>query len=239
MIPKKIHYIWFGKKNKSKLIQMCINSWKRKLTDYEIIEWNEDNINIKKICDSNKFFKKCYELKLWAFVSDYLRLYILYNEGGIYLDTDVEVIKKYDDLLELSVFMGFEQGGYIGTSVIGAESGNYLIKRLLEFYDEQIWNVDFYNNPIIFKYVLDTEPEVFNLCKIMDKECFSPYDPTKKNECIIETDETYSIHWYTNEWNMKLDGYVFLNTKHIKNRAKKLFVSLKKVIGYIKRNKKR
>ena len=131
MIPKKIHYIWFGKKNKNKLTEICINSWKRTLIDYEIIEWNEQNIDIEKLCNSNKFFKKCYELKLWAFVSDYLRLYILYNEGGIYLDTDVEVLKKYDELLNNQVFMGFEEGEYIGTSVIGSEKHNPLIEEEL------------------------------------------------------------------------------------------------------------
>ena len=81
MIQKKIHYIWLGGKQKSKLTEICINSWKRVLPDYEIIEWNENNLEIEELCKENRFFKKCYELKLWAFVSDYIRLYVLYKYG--------------------------------------------------------------------------------------------------------------------------------------------------------------
>lgn len=234
MIPKKIHYIWFGKKNKNKLTEICINSWKRTLIDYEIIEWNEENIDIEKLCNSNKFFKKCYELKLWAFVSDYLRLYILYNEGGIYLDTDVEVLKKYDELLNNQVFMGFEEGEYIGTSVIGSEKHNPLIKRLLNFYDNEIWNVDFYNNPIIFKFLLDKEPEIFRECTIYEKEYFSPYTIGKEYTSIVEEKNTYSIHWYTNNWNLTRKAYIFLNTKHLRFSIHKIIQIIRKSIGYSK-----
>lgn len=234
MIPKKIHYIWFGKKNKNKLTEICINSWKRTLTDYEIIEWNEKNLNIGELCKSNRFLKKCYELKLWAFVSDYLRLYILYNEGGIYLDTDVEVLKKYDELLNNKVFMGFEEGGYIGTSVIGAEKHNPLIKRLLNFYDNEIWNVDFYNNPIIYKFLLEKEPEIFRECTIYEKEYFSPYTIGKEYTSSVEENNTYSIHWYTNNWNLTRRAYIFLNTKHLRFSIYKILQIIRKSIGYSK-----
>lgn len=154
MIPKKIHYIWLGGKPKNKLTEVCINTWKRNLLDYRIIEWNESNIDLANLCNENRFLKKCVELKLWAFVSDYLRLWILENQGGIYLDTDVEVLKPFDPLLNQHVFMGYEANNFVGTAVIGAEKGNTLIARLLEFYNDDIWDVDFINNPIIFKLSL-------------------------------------------------------------------------------------
>ena len=95
MIPKKIHYCWFGGAPKSKLAKKCIKSWKRKCPDYEIIEWNESNYDVTKI----PFMKEAYDAKKWGFVPDYARLDIIYNNGGIYLDTDVEIVKSLDDLL--------------------------------------------------------------------------------------------------------------------------------------------
>ena len=94
MIPKKIHYCWFGGNEKSKLAKKCINSWKKYCPDYEIIEWNESNFDVTK----NDYLKFCYENKKWAFLSDLARLMIIYSEGGIYFDTDVEMIKNIDFL---------------------------------------------------------------------------------------------------------------------------------------------
>lgn len=234
MIPKTIHYIWLGGKPKSKLTEVCINSWRRALPDYEIIEWNEKNLDLQKLCKENEFLKKCLDFKLWAFVSDYLRLWILKNEGGIYLDTDVEVLKDLSPLLTNHVFMGYEANNYVGTAVIGAEKENALIARLLEFYKEDIWNVDFINNPIIFKYLLEIEPSIFKECKIYPQTYFSPYVPGIETNKKIETEDTYSIHWFTQNWNMSRKGYVFINTKHIKNPVRKLIVILKKNLGYIR-----
>ena len=93
-IPKIIHYCWFGKNEKPDIVIKCIDSWKKILNEYEIIEWNEKNFKI----DSNKFVKQAYDSKKFAFVSDYVRVYALYNYGGIYLDTDVEVFKSLDEL---------------------------------------------------------------------------------------------------------------------------------------------
>ena len=235
MIEKKIHYIWLGGKQKSKLTEICINSWKRVLPDYEIIEWNENNLEIEELCKENRFFKKCYELKLWAFVSDYVRLYVLYKYGGIYLDTDVEVLKSYNPLLNDKVFMGYEVNDFVGTAVIGAEKNNPIIKRLLEFYDDEIWNVDFINNPIIFKYLLEREPDKFSDCKLYPQNYFSPYEPNHVYDMTVEELDTYSIHWYTQNWNMSKKGYVFINTKHIKCPIKKGVCALKKNLGYLKR----
>ena len=113
MIPKKIHYCWFGGNPLPETVQRCINSWRKFCPDYEIIEWNESNYNIHKI----PFIAEAYDAKKYAFVSDYARLDIIYNEGGIYLDTDVELIRSLDTLLSNNSFMGMEFAGQVATGL--------------------------------------------------------------------------------------------------------------------------
>ena len=110
-IPKIIHYCWFGRGEKPEIVKRCINSWKENLKDYEIIEWNENNFDI----NINNYVKEAYENKKYAFVSDYVRVYALYNMGGIYFDTDVEVFKSLDEFLQEDSFWGFEEKDYIAT----------------------------------------------------------------------------------------------------------------------------
>lgn len=232
MIQKKIHYIWLGKNKKDRASQICINSWKTILKSYEIIEWNEDNLPLDFIANNNRFFYFCRKYKLWAFMSDYLRLWVLYNEGGIYMDTDVQVIKSFDDLLQKKMFLGYELNDYIGTGIIGAEKGNLLIKELLDFYENQIWKVDFYQNPLIFSNVLKERNSLHRYCDIMEKEYFSPYNPNKDyGNDIVQTEKTYTIHWFNANWGMTRKGYVFLNTKQF-HGLKKFFEILRKSIGY-------
>lgn len=134
MIPKKIHYCWFGGKEKPEDVILCINSWKKFLPDYEIIEWNENTFNIK---TSNQYVGEAYENKKWAFVSDYVRLVALYEQGGLYFDTDVEVFKSFDDLLNLSCFFGFESKDYVASAVMGCKEGHWLIKNFLASYEKR------------------------------------------------------------------------------------------------------
>lgn len=131
MIPKKIHYVWLGKGEKNDRIKACMESWKKYLPDYEIKEWNEDNFDI----NYNEFTKKSYELGKYAFTSDVIRLYALYTEGGIYMDTDVEVYKPLDEFLGEEGFTGFECKHYPVTATMGAEKGNPIIKLFLDWYD--------------------------------------------------------------------------------------------------------
>ena len=133
MIPKIIHYCWFGKGEKNDLIKRCMESWKQYLPEYEIKEWNEDNFPI----NYNTFTKQAYEAKKWAFVSDVARLYALYHDGGIYVDTDVEVMKSLDEFLGNKAFTGFEMIGYPVCATMGAEAGNPLIKELLDYYNDK------------------------------------------------------------------------------------------------------
>ena len=127
MIPKKIHYCWFGRGEKPKLARRCIASWKKFCPDYEIIEWNEDNFDI----NTNAYMQMCYEQKRYAFLTDYLRLLIIQEHGGVYFDTDVEVVKPLDDLLDSGAFFGFETDQYVNTGEgFGAEAGHPVVRQM-------------------------------------------------------------------------------------------------------------
>ncbi len=145
MIPKKIHYVWVGGKEKPKDIKRCMSTWTKHLKGYEIKEWNESNFDI----NSHPFVKKAYEAKKWAFVSDYIRAYAIYNEGGIYLDTDVLVLKPLDDMLNNKAFVGFETNDHPFTAVFGAESGHPFVKDMLDYYDNVKLDFKFKDNNTI------------------------------------------------------------------------------------------
>ncbi len=131
LIPKKIHYFWFGKNPMTEMMRRCMDSWKRYCPDYEIIEWNEDNYDITK----NKFMLEAYEAGKYGFVPDYARLDIIYRHGGIYFDTDVEMVRNIDDMLYNEAFFGFGNYGRINTGAgFGSVAGHRVFKRLLEEY---------------------------------------------------------------------------------------------------------
>ena len=130
MIPKKIHYCWFGRGEKPENVQECLASWSKFCPDYQIIEWNEDNFDI----DAYRYTREAYDAKKYAFVSDVARVYALYNFGGIYLDTDVEVLKSFDEILNTGIVLGFEEGDYVATSFMAAEPRHNLFKDFLNSY---------------------------------------------------------------------------------------------------------
>jgi len=137
MIPKIIHYCWFGNNPKTKLIEYCISSWKEHLSDYQIMEWNETNFDL----NINDFVKRAASDKKWAFVSDYVRAYALYNIGGIYLDTDVEIKKSLDEFLLHSAFSGFESKGFPFTALWASEKGHIWPEKVLQHYAQMNhWN---------------------------------------------------------------------------------------------------
>lgn len=158
MIPKKIHYCWFGGNEMPELSKKCLESWKKYCKDYEIIEWNEKNIDL----NSNQYIKEAYKCKKWAFITDYVRLYVLYNYGGIYMDTDVEVIKPIDAFLSHKAFSGFENNNMIPTGIIGSEKGNQWIKDLLKEYD----NIHFINS----KGKMDLTTNVIRITNLTKKK---------------------------------------------------------------------
>lgn len=131
MIPKIIHYCWFGKGEMPALYIKCMDSWKKILPEYEVRCWNENTFDI----NSNQYVKEAYGNKKYAFVTDYVRLYALYNYGGIYMDTDVEVKKPLDRFLNDAAFSGFEKKDSVPTGIMASEKGNGVIKSLLEDYD--------------------------------------------------------------------------------------------------------
>ena len=132
MIPKIIHYIWVGGKEKPVDIKRCMATWKKHLEGYKVIEWNESNFDI----EQHPFVKAAYEAKKWAYVSDYIRAYAIYNYGGIYLDTDILLLDNFDDFLNHRAFVGFENPNYPFTAAFGAEKGHPLVKDMLDYYDE-------------------------------------------------------------------------------------------------------
>ena len=130
-IPKIIHYVWMGKGKKNKHIEKCMKTWIKHLKDYKIIEWNEDNFDI----NSHPFVKYAYENKKWAFVSDYVRFYAIYNYGGVYFDTDIVMVQNIDDLLDNEAFVGYESDDYPFTAVFGCKPKHEFAKRILDYYD--------------------------------------------------------------------------------------------------------
>lgn len=207
-IPKKIHYCWFGKKEKPDIVKKCIKSWKEKLKEYEIIEWNEENFDIT----SNEFVRQAYNCGKFAFVSDYVRIYALYNYGGIYLDTDVEIIKEFtDDILENESFWGFEEKNFIATSTIGAKKGNEFIKKFLDAYDNKKFinddgKIDTLTNVAIVSEMIKkigvkldgTFQSIDGIATIYPQEYFSPYDYI--NCYSKKTNNTVAIHHYYKSW---------------------------------------
>lgn len=231
MIPKKLHYIWLGGKKKTNLSQICINSWDKELSDFQITEWNETNLNLDEIASTNRFFRECRKRKLWAYMADYLRLLILYQEGGVYFDADIQVLKDFAPLLESECFLGMEAKGYIGTGVIASEPGHPLIRKCLEFYEEEIWNSELFTIPSIMTKVVKNNPELNNSYKIYPVDYFAPYDPWEeyRKECV--TENTYCIHWFQADWIDDPAIRRFLAVKHINNPLKKAYMVLKKEIG--------
>ena len=206
-IPKVIHYCWFGKNPIPEEYQNYINSWKRIMPDYKIIGWNESNYDINKCA----FIKEAYENKKWAFVSDYARLDIIYNNGGIYLDTDVEVVKSFDDLLSYEGFMGFEESGFVATGLgFGAIKHHPIIKENLDYYnnlkfikDDGTFNTitcPKVTTEVLIKNGLIQNKEKQNIkgIEIFPVDYFCPLN--YYNGKLNITKNTYSIHRYSMSW---------------------------------------
>lgn len=207
MIPKIIHYCWFGKNKKSEDIQNCINSWKKFFPDWKIIEWNEDNYNINK----HQYTIDAYNAKKWAFVSDVARLEILYEYGGIYLDVDVEFINELpSNILDKVCFMGFEPTGLIAPGLIfGCDAKNPFIKQIIELYkDERFYEQSngIYNtiNLRITNFLCDKGLEKIDKFQEIDNvtvypsEYFCGYDTDIMEPKI--TQNTICWHHYLGSW---------------------------------------
>lgn len=213
MIPKTIHYCWFGKKPLPKSAKKCIKSWRKYFPDYEIKEWSEDNFDVNIV----PYTSEAYEAKKYAFVSDYARLWILYHYGGVYFDTDVEVIRPMDDIIKRGPFMGCENEAAdmrVASVAPGLGLGVHprlgLYKDLLDYYSRIHYKLsnDSHNTATIVtittNYLVDKGLKAINSIQeiggvyIYPKEYFCPKDyVTGKMEL---TKNTYSIHHYDASW---------------------------------------
>ncbi len=202
MIPKKIHYCWFGRKPKPKLAEKCIASWRKYCPDYEIIEWNEDNFDV----NLNPYTQMCFEQKKWAFLSDYVRLWVVYKYGGIYFDTDVELLRNPDFLLNAEAWFGFETEGEVVTMNSGlgfaSVASGLGLKMMLKEYDalldgkHGVRMCPELNTLALEKLGLrrDGRYQKFDWGTVYPKEYFNPYESTTGR--IRKTENTVSVHWY-------------------------------------------
>ena len=210
-IPKVIHYCWFGKGKMPPIAEKCIKSWKKYCPDYEIICWNEDNFDLTQ----NRYMREAYESGKWAFVSDFARLRIIYDHGGIYLDTDVEIIKPLDPLLEGDGFMGFDENGIVATGLgFGAEAGNEIIGAFLKDYDDlpfilpdgsfDLTPCPDRNTSALISLGMDmaNTDQTFMGMRFLPCEYLCPMDYYTGKKTI--TKNTYSIHHYCASWTSKV-----------------------------------
>ena len=208
LIPKVIHYAWFGRGEKSNLAKKCIESWKIYLPDYTFKEWNEDNFDL----DMYPFARHAYDNRKFAYVSDVVRLHALFYEGGIYMDTDVEVIKNMDDLLCLHGFSGFQSPTEIPTGTMAAEPNNHWVKDQLDYYnfndfvlndvnEKLITNVELITGMSLEKHGLIPNNQKQELLYGMvmfplDYFCAKSVSTGK----LMITENTYTIHHFAGSW---------------------------------------
>uniref|UniRef100_UPI00262028F6 glycosyltransferase family 32 protein n=1 Tax=Clostridium sp. TaxID=1506 RepID=UPI00262028F6 len=207
MIEKVIHYCWFGKNKKPNIVNKCINTWVKYLKGYKIIEWNEESFDIN-MCS---FTKEAYKDKKWAFVSDYCRLWVLYNYGGIYLDTDIEVLKPLDDLLDNNCFGGLEDE-QINLAIWGCKKEDKFLEEVLKYYSnlnyldykERLQDlaipIHITNVATKLGYIKpeDSISYFYNDVAIYPKEYFYPKRHAWEEPKI--TENTYTIHHYEGTW---------------------------------------
>jgi mannosyltransferase OCH1-like enzyme len=241
-IPKKIHFIWFGDRPKSDLILKCIQSWKNVLKDYEIKQWG--NENIEKFSQS-KYFSNAIKEKKWAFASDYARLKILEEFGGIYLDTDMFVLKTFDNFLNFDLVLGKEDEKHISAGMIAASANNLFIKKVLEKYDNlkigeyitiprvltEVWSSE---SPLLWRGQV-AEQLGEGCSKIFEAKYFYPFtaENIKNFNFKNAPNESYAVHMWDyswGKWHVKFFKKIGLHKKIVKITEK---VGLKNILKKI------
>ena len=221
MIPKIIHYCWFGGKPLPKLAIRCRNSWEKSFPGYEIREWNETNFDVNQ-CEYTKY---CYEHKQWAYLSDYVRLWVVETYGGLYFDTDVEVVRRPDELLDAcTAFFGWETPRFLNTGLGFAAEAHHEVVRLMlkkydglvehgvyQFDDGKMWGCPQLNTLALEECGLVRDGSMQKVCDamILPMEYLCPY--TDATGELRVTDKTVSIHWFSKSphgkwaaWRMRL-----------------------------------
>ena len=242
MIPKIIHFCWLSGDSYPDKIKYCIDSWQKNLPDYEVILWDLNKFDISQ----SQWVKQAFEAKKYAFAADYIRCYALYHYGGIYLDSDVEVVKTFNDLLDLPYFIGVDCSDALEPAIMGFEKGNKLFSDMLHYYDSNEFilndgNLNVVPLPHVMREIAlknlsfnrisssseyDHNPSVLNLYPCT---YFSP--KRQDNFKIINSRDTYTIHHFNGAWYSKkqlLFRYVSKLLGH--NLAVKLSRLLKKII---------
>lgn len=206
MIPKTIHYIWFGGNPLGEKELACIASWEKYCPDYEIVRWDESNFDV----NQNRYCREAYDAKKWAFVSDYARLWVLVNHGGIYMDTDVELLKPLDEFLTHEAFSGFESDVDIPTGIMACREGFPLFDELLHDYDgrsfvKQDGTLDTMTNVAAITkaclergFIPDGEYQVVDGLTIYPKDWFCP--KSHDTGLIHVTENTHTIHHFSGSW---------------------------------------
>lgn len=242
MIPKIIHYCWFGRSKMPPLAIKCIESWEKNLPEYEIKEWNENNFDL----NMYPYVREAYDNRKFAFVTDVVRLYVLYEEGGIYMDTDVEVLKSLDPYLQHNAFSGFEDDIHIPTGIIASEKGGKWVKDNLAYYNNRHFikedgTMDLTTNVItLTNYMLslglkqDNSYQDFpNLITLYPKDYFCPKSYIDGN--IYLTNRTVTIHHFAGSWIPKEARLHFFIKKYLGMRVYNQLVNLKKqLLNYLK-----
>ena len=208
MIPKIIHYCWFGGNPLPLDVKQCIESWKKMCPDYEIKRWDESNFDV----NAHPFTKAAYKAKAWAFVSDYARLKVVYDNGGIYLDTDVELLKNLDFLREYNCYIGVQQAGRLCTTGLGfgATKSNLVVQHMLEKYDQIIFSegrktefaCPYLNNEVLkdLGYVYnEASPVDLGGTLILPPKYLDPVAPGEGMK-MLRCEDTISIHHYSASW---------------------------------------
>lgn len=214
MIPKIIHYCWLSNDPYPELISHCIETWKKFLPDYQIMLWDLNRFDISK----SLWVKQAFESRKYAFAADYIRCYALYQYGGIYLDSDVEVVKSFNDLLDLPYFIGVDCSDALEPAIMGFEKGNKLFSDMLQYYDNNkfILNDGRLNVVPLPKVMREVASEYLSFNKISSTieyeynslvlnlyPCtyFSP--KRQDNFKIIKSNDTYTIHHFNGAWYSK------------------------------------
>ena len=247
MIPKVIHYCWFGRGPLPKLAVRCIESWRRFFPDYEIKEWNEDSFDVNSI----PYTREAYEVGKYAFVSDYVRFLVLYQYGGLYFDTDVEVIKPIEDIIERGPFMGVEvparelEGPKVAPGLgLGTSPGLTLYKDIIDYYSSlSFFNPDGSQNRqtvvsrvtgILKTHGLKPVNEIQQVegIWIYPRDYFNPLDSLTGE--LTFTENTRSIHWYMNSWSGYSRFYMWLSRMSHRVFGTSVHAAKERVVRFLK-----